>query len=72
MTGSYVKLPRYTLGSTAIRSQLLMWRNIQVTAKFHYTGTTGPDQTKSADFVGDPGLAKKSVRVRRSDPCSGI
>jgi len=30
-------------------------------AKFHYTGPTGPDrtgpdQTKSADFVGDPGL----------------
>jgi len=24
-------------------------------AKFHYTGPTGPDQTKSADFVGDPG-----------------
>ena len=48
-------------------------------AKFHYTGPTGPDQTKSADFVADPrgpaltlsetrvcgpGLAKKSVRVR--------
>ena len=25
-------------------------------AKFHYTGPTGPDQTKSADFVGDLGL----------------
>jgi len=25
-------------------------------AKFHYTGSTGPDQTKSADYVGDPGL----------------
>ena len=25
-----------------------------VEAKFHYTGPTGPDQTKSADFVGDP------------------
>ena len=23
-------------------------------AKFHYTGRTGPDQIKSADFVGDP------------------
>jgi len=40
-------------------------------AKFHYTGPTGPDQTKSADFVGDPGLrlcgpglAKKSVLFR--------
>ena len=33
----------------------------QIIAKFHYTGPTGPDrtgpdQTKSADFVGDPGL----------------
>ena len=27
-----------------------------VIAKFHYTGPTGPDQSKSADFVGDPGL----------------
>ena len=50
-----------------------------VIAKFHYTGPTGPDETKSADFVGvprgpartlsetrvcGPGLAKKSVRVR--------
>jgi len=50
-----------------------------VIAKFHYTGPTGPDQTKSADFVGDPreptrtlwetrvcgpDLAKKSARVR--------
>jgi len=25
-----------------------------VIAKFHYTGPIGPDQTKSADFVGDP------------------
>jgi len=24
----------------------------QLIAKFHYTGPTGPDQTKSADFVG--------------------
>ena len=32
-------------------------------AKFHYTGLTGPDQTKSADFVGDPGLVG-SGRVR--------
>jgi len=28
----------------------------QVIAKLHFTGPTGPDQTKSADFVGDPGL----------------
>ena len=34
-----------------------------VIAKFHYTGPTGPDQTKYADFVGDPGL-RGSVRVR--------
>ena len=27
-----------------------------VIGKFHYTGPTKPDQTKSADFVGDPGL----------------
>jgi len=27
-----------------------------VIAKFHYTGPTGPDRTKSVDFVGDPGL----------------
>jgi len=36
-------------------------------AKFHYTGPTGPDRTKSADvgdprdptnFVGDPGLVQ--------------
>ena len=54
-----------------------------VIAKFHYTGQTGPDhQTKSADFVGDPGLRPGSrekvsagacgcARVR-SGPCSGI
>jgi len=28
----------------------------RVIAKFHQTGPTGPDQTKSADFVEDPGL----------------
>ena len=35
-------------------------------AKFHCTGPTGPDQTKSADFVADPrGPALTlSVRVR--------
>ena len=27
----------------------------RLTAKFHYMGQTGPDPTKSADFVGDPG-----------------
>ena len=32
------------------------------------TSPTGPDQTKSADFVGDPGL----VGPVRSGPCSGI
>jgi len=39
-----------------------------VIAKFHYTGPTGPDrtgpdETKSADFVGDPHLVG-SGRVR--------
>jgi len=49
-----------------------------IIAKFHYTGPTGPDQTKSADFVGDPGLrpgsptkSSGSARVR-SGPYSGI
>jgi len=51
-------------------------------AKFNYTGPTGPDQTKSADFVGDPGLrpgSREKVRAGtcasgrvRSGPCSGI
>jgi len=38
-------------------------------AKFHYTGPTGPDQTKSADFVGDPrgpGSPSNSVGPCRS------
>jgi len=29
----------------------VMVRVSRVIAKFHYTGPTGPDQTKSADFV---------------------
>jgi len=51
-------------------------------AKFNYTGPTGPDQTKSADFVGDPGLrpgSREKVRAGtcasgrvRSGQCSGI
>ena len=48
------------------QTPLLCTRNpqgIEVRAKFHYTGPTGPDQTKSADFVGDPGLVR-SVPVR--------
>ena len=39
-----------------------------VIAKFHYTGPTAPDQTKSADFVGDPGLrpgSREKVRAGR-------
>jgi len=43
-----------------------------VIAKFHYTGLTGPDETKSADFVGDPGLRPGSREKVRSGPCSGI
>ena len=39
-----------------------------VIAKFHYTGPTGPDQTKSADFVGDPGLRPGSREKVRADP----
>jgi len=43
-----------------------------VLAKFHWTGPTGPDQTKSADFVGDEtrvtagsaGSARVSDKVR--------
>jgi len=37
--------------------------------KFHYTGPTGPDQTKSADFVGDPGLRSGSREKVRAGPC---
>ena len=44
-----------------------------VIAKFHYTvrytGPTGPDQTKSADFVGDPGLRPGSREKVRVGPC---
>jgi len=36
-----------------------------VTASSSYTGPTGPDWTKSADIIGDPGLVE-------SGPCSGI
>jgi len=39
-----------------------------VIAKFHYTGPTGPDQTKSADFVGDPGLRPGSREKVRAGP----
>jgi len=34
-----------------------------IIAKFHYTGPTGPDQTKSANFVGDPGLVESGPVV---------
>ena len=40
----------------------------QLIAKFHYTGPTGPDQTKSADFVGDPGLRPGSRKKVRAGP----
>ena len=39
-----------------------------VIAKFHYTGPTGPDETKSADFVGDPGLQPGSREEVRAGP----
>ena len=39
-----------------------------VIAKFHYTGPTGPDQTKSADFVGDPDLRPGSREKVRAGP----
>jgi len=40
-----------------------------VIAKFHYTGPTGPDQTKSADFVGDPrGPARTLSETRVCGP----
>ena len=42
-------------------------------AKFHYTGPTGPDQTKSADFVGDPGLRPGSrEKVRAGGPVGPV
>jgi len=51
-----------------------------VTAKFHYTGPTGPDRTRT-DFFCDPGLREtplgpcgsptKSVRVR-AGPCWSV
>jgi len=38
-------------------------------AKFHYTGPTGPDQTKSADFIGDPrGPARTLSETRVCSP----
>jgi len=43
-------------------------RNCAVIAKFHYTGPTGPDQTKSTWVRAGP---RGSGRVR-SGPCSGI
>jgi len=43
-----------------------------VIAKFHYTGPTGPDQTKSADFVGDPGLRPGSREKVRAGPVGPV
>jgi len=37
-------------------------------AKFHYTGPTGPDQTKSAYFVGESGLRPGSREKVRAGP----
>ena len=49
------------LSSTKVDAQSVVnWTVVgQLTAKFHYKGPTGPDrtepdQTNSADFVGDP------------------
>jgi len=47
-----------------IRSPRISGGRRWLIAKFHYTGPTGPDRTKSADFARD----KKSVRVR-AGPC---
>jgi len=43
-------------------------RRCRVIAEFHYTGPTGPDQTKSADFVGDQGLRPGSHEKVRAGP----
>ena len=43
-----------------------------VIAKFHYTGPTGPDQTKSGDFVRDPGLRPGSREKVRAGPCGSV
>ena len=43
------------------------WWSILI-AKFHYTGPTGPDQTKSADLVGDPGRRPGSRETVRAGP----
>jgi len=43
-----------------------------VIAKFHYTGPTGPDQTKSADFVGDPSLRPGSREKVRAGPVGPV
>ena len=51
-----------------IRSPRISGGRRWLIAKFHYTGPTGPDQTKSADFVGDKKSPCGSVRVR-AGPC---
>jgi len=43
-----------------------------VIAKFHCTCPTGPDQTKSADFVGDPGLRPGSREKVRAGPVGSV
>ena len=39
-----------------------------VCAKFHYTGPTGPDRTRT-DFVGDPHGTQRSFSNSRVGPC---
>jgi len=52
------------------RSHILKRKSqVRLIAKFHYTGPTGSDQTKSADFVGDPGLRPESREKVRAGPC---
>ena len=74
--------PRSSHGCDAIRTSSFVGGVIfvQVKAKFHYTGPTGPARTSSEtrtdprEFLGDPGRKRSpcgSGRVR-SGPCSGI
>jgi len=59
-----VSVDAFVASRSSSATQCYATYTVSVIAQFHYTGPTGPDQTKSADFVGDQGLAKKSVRVR--------
>ena len=53
---------------TKTRATIREW----IIAKFHYTGPTGPDQTKSADFVGDLDLRPGSREKVRAGPCGSV